>query len=224
MEQARKLFSVLTVALTCPQLPLEERVRKFYATLGPCVLWNSGCWVPSCHVSQMLCAQESRWLRRLLREPKGDDEEWVKWLRRTKKKAHRVRVGLRLPSIWHTALMGIHGWAGHLMRRGQSHPGHDLVTWRGACWWEDTKTAAQAGLLTDWRHPSTNWARGFEAALVEWYGPVWFTFAFADRDEWRARSWHFVAWANDKWGGPQWRGCRLRLRFARPHAPWGDLE
>ena len=45
LEQGRKMFIRTRSLLSCPKIPEEERLRTFYSTVVPCVLWGSGCWV-----------------------------------------------------------------------------------------------------------------------------------------------------------------------------------
>ena len=47
LEQGRKMFGKTRSLLSCPGIPEEERLRTFYSTVVPCVLWGSGCWIPS---------------------------------------------------------------------------------------------------------------------------------------------------------------------------------
>ena len=154
-------------------------------------------------------------------EAKGADEDWVGWLSRTKKAAHEVRQSLGIASVWHTALASVHGWAGHLHRKGAGHPGHDVVKWRGAAWWIFTQVAAHAGMLANWRHPQTNWPRGFEAALAERYGPDWS--ALTLREAWKSWTRTFVCFGVRKWGGPRGQQCQINPGFARAHQMWVDI-
>ena len=39
LEQGRKMFGKTRSLLSCPKIPEEERLRTFYSTVVPCVLW-----------------------------------------------------------------------------------------------------------------------------------------------------------------------------------------
>ena len=40
LEQGRKMFFRTRGLLCCPKIPEEERLRMFYSTVVPCVLWG----------------------------------------------------------------------------------------------------------------------------------------------------------------------------------------
>ena len=54
LEQGRKMFGRMRSLLGCSKIPEEERLRMFYSTVVPCVLWGSGCWIPSAKIQQLL--------------------------------------------------------------------------------------------------------------------------------------------------------------------------
>ena len=58
LEQGRKLFGKTRALLSCLGISEEERLRTFYSTVVPCVLWGSGCWIPSAKIQQLLSFQE----------------------------------------------------------------------------------------------------------------------------------------------------------------------
>ena len=94
LEQGRKMFGKTRSLLSCPKIPEEERLRTFYSTVVPCVLWGSGCWIPSAKIQQLLSFQENRWLRCMLGGRKTQDVAWVDWFRTTKRITHALRSGL----------------------------------------------------------------------------------------------------------------------------------
>ena len=201
LQAARGMFHKYASILCSPSLPPAERLRKFAATVGSCALWGAGCWVPSISVQRSISGQENRWLRRMLAPRKLPTEPWVDWLRREKRLAHDKRYANNQPALWHRALYAIHGWAGHLARNDSAHPARAAVWWRFALWWEATQIFGP-GSGECWRHPRTNWTRGFEHALVEHLGSSWWLDAQEDRAEWRRASRIWVHWACRKWGGP----------------------
>ena len=107
------MFNKMRPFLCCSQIPLEERIRGFYSTVGASVLWGAGCWAPSLRVQQLVSVQENRWLRCVLEGRKELDMEWVAWLRKAKRAAYSFRCRMKLPALWHRALAAIHGmgWA-----------------------------------------------------------------------------------------------------------------
>ena len=111
------------------------------ASLRACVLLGAGCWAPSLRVQQLVSVQENRWLRCVLGGRKELDMEWVAWLRKAKRAAHSLRCRMKLPALWHRALAATHGWAGHLARCKEPHPGATVVFWRNAEWRELMKGA-----------------------------------------------------------------------------------
>ena len=140
LEQGRKLLGKTRALLSCPGISEEERLRTFYSTVVPCVLWGSGCWIPSAKIQQLLSFQENRWLRCMLGGRKSQDVAWVDWFRTTKRVTHALRCKLNLPSLWHRALAAMYGWAGHVARKDSSRPGHAVIKWRNARWWEFMKS------------------------------------------------------------------------------------
>ena len=134
LAEGRKMFAKLRPMLCCPKIPEEERIMAFDTTVASSVLWGAGCWSPSTNAQQLLSIQENRWLRSMLGGRKGQDVEWVVWLRATKRKAHGLRSKLSLPALWHRALADMHGWAGHMARKKDVHPGAAAVSWRNAEW------------------------------------------------------------------------------------------
>ena len=202
-------FEAQASVLCCPQLPVLARMRRFYATVGSTALWAAGCWVPSVKLQQLLSAQEARWLRRMLASRRRPEQEWVPYLRETKRQVYDQRLAASLPALWHRALAALHGWAGHLARGSAGHPGFDWVRWRGAEWWEITKAIGSLTCAVDWRHPRTNWRRGFEHAFVDHYGADWQeSAAWTEREVWRARTDAWVRQSVRRWGGP--RVARVR--------------
>ena len=75
-------------------------------------------------------------------------------------------------STWHRALAAIHGWAGHMVRCQEPHPGATVVQWRNAKWWEVMKSASANSSDHSWRHPKKNWVRGFEGAPAVLVGEI----------------------------------------------------
>ena len=87
---------------------------------------------------------------------------WSKeWFRATKHAAHALRTKMNLPSLWHRALAAMHGWAGHVARKDNSHPGHAAILWRNARWWEIMKSIGAGSRDHSWRHRKRNWVRSF---------------------------------------------------------------
>ena len=123
LQQGRKMFNKLRPQLCCPQIPQEERLGAFCTTVGASVLRGSGCWTPSVRIQQLISIEENRWFRCMMGGRKEHEVEWIEWLRATKRAAHALRCRLGLPDLWHGALASKHGWAGHLARRGEPHPG-----------------------------------------------------------------------------------------------------
>ena len=118
LAEGRKMFAKLRPMLCSPKIPEEERIMAFDTTVASSVLWGAGCWSPSTNAQQLLSIQENRWLRSMLGGRKGQDVEWVVWLRATKREAHVLRSKLSLPVLWHRALADMHGWAGHGPEKG----------------------------------------------------------------------------------------------------------
>ena len=156
LEQGRKMFGKTRSLLSCPKIPEEERLRTFYSTVVPCVLWGSRCWVPSAKIQQLLSFRENRWLRCMLGGRKTQDVAWVDWFRATKRPTHALRTKMNLPSLWHRALAAMHGWAGHVARKDNSHPDHAAILWRNARWWEIMKSIGAGSRDHSWRHRKRN--------------------------------------------------------------------
>ena len=47
LDQGRKMLGKLRPLLCCSRIPEEEPIKTFYTTVASCVLWCSGCWIPS---------------------------------------------------------------------------------------------------------------------------------------------------------------------------------
>ena len=203
LEQGRKMFFRTRSLLCCPKIPEEERLRTFYSTVVPCVLWGSGCWVPSAKIHQLLSFQENRWLRCMLGGRKAQDVAWVDWFRATKRATHALRTKMNLPSLWHRTLAAMHGWAGHVARKDVSHPGHAAILWRNARWWEIMKSIGAGSRDHSWRHRKRNWVRSFEHGLSKILGVGWWEVARSDRDSWKEWKYRFICDAVRRWGGPR---------------------
>ena len=202
LQQGRKHFAGLSSILCCSKLPLRDRLLRCYASVGMTSLWASGCWVPSVKIQRLISVQETRWLRRMLCARRRSSEDWADWLRETKMIAHERRLEYGLPALWHRVLGGIHGWAGHAMRRGQGHPANDWIRWRGALWWEFTKELGSIMRATGWRHPRQNWRPGFEQVLAGHHGPTWDALTVY-RWDWKARTRAWIRHGVRLWGGPK---------------------
>ena len=192
LEQGRKLFGKTRSLLSCPGIPEEERLRTFYSTVVPCVLWGSGCWIPSAKIQQLFSFQENRWLRCMLGGRKSQDVTWVDWFRTTKRVTHALRSRLNLPSLWHRALAAMYGWAGHVARK-----------WRNARWWEFMKSVGAGSRDHSWRHRRRNWVRSFEHGLSKILGIYWWEVSNLDRSSWKEGKHKFVCDAVRRWGGPK---------------------
>ena len=144
------MFGKTRSLLSCPKIPEEERLRTFYSTVVPCVLWGSGCWIPSAKIQQLLSFQENRWHRCMLGGRKTQDVAWVDWFRTTKRITHALRCKMNLPSLWHRALAAMYGWAGHVARKDNSHPGHAAILWRNVRWWEIMKSIGAGSRDHSW--------------------------------------------------------------------------
>ena len=173
LAEGRKMFAKLRPMLCCPTIPEEERIKAFYTTVASSVLWGAGCWSPSTNAQQLLSIQENRWLRSMLGGRKGQDVEWVAWLRATTRKAHGLRSRLSLPALWRRALAAMHGLAGHMARKKDVHPGAAAVSCRNAEWWEILKSTGIGTHDQSWKHQKKNWVRGFEHALSKILGLGW---------------------------------------------------
>ena len=192
LEQGRKLFGKTRSLLSCPGISEEERLRTFYSTVVPRVLWGSGCWIPSAKIQQLLSFQENRWLRCMLGGRKSQDVAWVDWFRTTKRVTHALKSKLNLPSLWHRALAAMYGWAGHVARKDSSHPGHAVIKWRNARWWEFMKSVGASSRDHSWRHRRRNWVRSFEHGLSKILGISWWEVASLDRSSWKEGKHKFV--------------------------------
>ena len=112
-------------------------------------------------------------------------------------------VGLNLPSLWHRALAAVYGWAGHVARKDNSHPGHVAILWRNVRWWEIMKCAGTGSRDHSWRHRRTNWVRCYEHGLARILGVNWWEVANLDREKWNEGKYKFVCDAVRRWGGPK---------------------
>ena len=202
-EQGRKMFGRTRSLLSCSKISEGERLKMFYSTVVPCVLWGSGCWIPSTKIQQLLSIQETRWLRCMLGGRKSQDVAWMDWFRTTKRVAHALRNRLNLPSLWHRALAAVYGWAGHVARKDNSHPGHVAILWRSERWWEIMKCAGTGSRDHSWRHRRRNWVRCFEHGLARILGANWWEVANLDRGKWKEGKYKFVCDAVRRWGGPK---------------------
>ena len=211
LEQGRKMFGKMRPLLCCSRIPEEERIRTFYSTVAPCVLWRSGCWIPSTKAQQLISFQENRWLRCMLGGRKSQDVLWVDWFRTTKRSAHALRCRLNLPSLWHRALAAVYGWAGHVARKDTSHPGHAAILWRNVKWWEIMKSTGAGSRDHSWRHRRKNWVCSFEHGLSKILGMNWWEAANLGRSSWKEGKCKFVHDAVRRWGGPKplWRKAFL---------------
>ena len=165
-------------------------------------------------VQSLLSGQENRWLRQVVGVQKSPSDEWVPFLRRAKQLVHQERRLLQIPALWHRALAAVHGWGGHVSRRGAGHPTHAVLSWRCAAWWQDLQIWGPALGLSDWRHPRTNWKSTFEQALVDFHGVAWWITATESRVHWRQRAREFVLRGVSRWGGPSGVPRKLRVMFA----------
>ena len=152
LDQVRKMFSRLRPMPCCSKIPEEERIRTFYTAVASSVLWGSGCWIPSTKTQELISIQETRWLRCMLGGRKAQDVQWMDLFRATKRSAQALRCRLNFPSLWHRALAAMYGWAGHVARKDESHPGHAANRWRNADWWEIMKSTGAGSRDQTWRH------------------------------------------------------------------------
>ena len=186
LTEGRKMFAKLKPMLCFSKIPENERLQAFYTTVAVCVLWGAGCWCPSTNAQQLLSIQENRWLRTMLGGRKDINVEWVVWLRETKRRAHELCSKLNLAALWHSALAAMHGWAGHMARKKEMHPGAAAISYTNVEWWEIMKSAGNGACDQSWRHHKKNWVRGFEHALstvlgLGWWGEAKKTVAKAGR-------------------------------------------
>ena len=203
LEQGRKMFGKTRSLQSCPGIPEEERLRTFYSTVIPCVLWSSGCWIPSAKIQQLLSFQENRLLRCMLGGRKTQDVAWVDWFRTMKRVTHALRCRLNLPSLWHRALAAMYGWAGHVARKDSSHPGHAAIMWRNVRCWEFMESVGAGSRDHSWRHRRRNWVRSFEHGLSKILGINWWEVANLDRCSWKEGKHKFVCDAVRRWEGPK---------------------
>ena len=218
LTEGRKMFAKLKPMLCCPKkIPEEERLKAFYTTVVLCVLWGAGCWCPSTNAQQLLSIQENRWLLTMLGGRKNPETDWVIWMRETKRKAHARRSELNLPALWHRALAAMHGWAGHLARTQDSHPGAAAILYKHVEWWEIMKSTRLGARDQTWRHHKKNWVRGFEHALSAILGLGWWSEATkCSRKSWREGKFAFVSEAIRHWGGPKLTNKRYTLESLAP--------
>ena len=116
-------------------------------------------------------------------------------MRETKRKAHARRSELNLLALWHRALAAMHGWAGHMARKQESHPGAAVISYKNVEWWEIMKSAGLGACDHTWRHHKKNWVCGFEYALSAILGRVWWAEAKKKVVEKVGRKENVFSWA-----------------------------
>ena len=216
LNEGRKMFAKLKPMLCCPKIPEEERLKAFYTTVALCVLWGSGCWCPSTNAQQLISIQENRWLRTMLGGRKNPETDWVIWMRETKRKAHARRSELNLPALWHRALAAMHGWAGHMARKQEPHPGAAVISYKNVEWWEIMKGAGLGARDQTWRHHK-NLFHGFEHALSAILGQGWWAEAKKScRKSWQRGKFIFVGEAIRHCGGPELINKKYTLESLAP--------
>ena len=148
---------------------------------------------------------------------KDHDVEWMVWLRETKRKPHVLRSKLNLPALWHRALAAMHGWAGHMARKNEMHPGAAVIPYKNVEWWEIMKSASTGDHDQTWRHPKKNWVRGFEHALSTVLCLGWWSEAKkCCRKSWQKGKYVFLGESVRHWGGPKLINKKYTLASLAP--------
>ena len=201
LTRARQAWFRLQTFFSWRRIPVYVRIRRFYDTVAQTALWGSGCWVPSCSLQRVLSAQENRWLRRIV-EPagRGAQEDWVRWFRRTKRRATAAREETGESSLWERALRSVFTWHGHAARRLHLpfDPSASVLGWRDICWWRQQRDLVRAGLPAQ-RHALHNWPRTVDEWISDYIGDEW-KMAAQDRTSWKSCIAGWIDCPSRKWG------------------------
>ena len=111
----------------------------------------------------------------------------------------------------------MHGWAGHMARKKEMHPGAAAISYKNVEWWEIMKSAGIGACDQSWRHQKKNWVRGFEHALSTVLGLGWWSEAKKScRKSWQRGKFVFVGEAVRYWGGPKLINKKYTLACLAP--------
>ena len=183
-------------ALTDSAISPVARWRRWHATVGASAAWGSALWHPTADTRRRVDALETRHLRKVLRQYRQLDEDWLVFFRRRRRAERDLRAAAQQPPLYSRALSSIHRWAGHAARSGlpflaASLRFRDTAAWRVRQFIGSTPGAA---LDRGWRHPSRNWRRDVDHALSLWRGVDWKQEAMR-RQEWAASERDWADWA-----------------------------
>ena len=165
-------------------------------------MWGSGLWTPSIQLQRRLRGQELRWLRRTLcKGPKPIAKDWVEWFRETQQEAYMRTRDARLPLVHQRFCTAVFGWWGHVARRKNSNYGPACwMEWKNPRWFGTCQLLGEGTRGSDWRHPSTNWAKQADWFLFKW-DPEWESKA-QQRHHWRSLMWSWLSFCRKKWKSP----------------------
>ena len=101
VQAAIQHFRRLQPCLRCKKIGHSQRLHSLYSIVGSTLLWGAGCWTLSSWVKRRLSFLENKWLRSMFASPRGPEEAWPDWYRRSNLAAHKIRhrLGQELFSI-----------------------------------------------------------------------------------------------------------------------------
>ena len=183
---AQAHFFARRAQLTCSRVPLRDRLRRLYATVGASFLWGSGGWTLSRALVRRIESFELSLLRRTIHTPRRVSESWVDYLKRSATTARTFLTQFGIDSLAVRAIKANHGWAGHAARAPAETTLARALRFRNLDWWTRTQTLGQwdRGNTSGWRHPRTGPHTRWETPLYSLI-PNWATLA-QDRESWRS--------------------------------------
>ena len=165
---------------------LDKRLKLFDSSVTQTALWCCESWLLTQKEKMLLQTTQNTMLRRIAGSRRRPDEEWVDWIKRSTRQAHRAAKDCHI-RFWHDAhLQAKWTWAGHVWRMDASRLARRAVEWRDSEW-QATEYKLPASLRI--RRPArTRWFR-WEDDLRR----------YAEHCSWQ--SWQTVAQSTDAWNG-----------------------
>jgi len=207
--------------LACPRVPLRERLRRLYATVGATLLWGAGGWNLSAALVRRLETFELFLLRRVISCPRRPQEPWVTYLKRSASAARSFLTRFSIDSLIVRVFKTHHGWAGHAARAPPESPLARALRFRDLDWWSRARDLGRWDRknTSGWRHPRSGPNTRWESCLYSW-SPAWATGAL-DREAWRSSLPAYLVHCAIRFT------CKNSLqppRSRRPHHPRQDLS
>ena len=185
-------FWALKRLLLNQNVSIKQRLRLFDSTVGSCMLWCCRSWTPRVQEVKRINSAWHSMLRRICKNSRGSEENYVDWIRRSTARARRLAEGAGIRN-WSRAFAAYKwAWAGHVARRGADTWLWKVTSWRDSAWTTCCFDVGGSRPLRPsrrrwmkWEHVLQSFSR--QAGFGNWAN------AAMDKDVWLASQQEFIA-------------------------------